>query len=226
MIPSIPVENGDDRIMSPGVFIPTISVVDDDQDFLLLMRDLAESGRFHVLDCFVDPELALRQIPKRRPDLVLMDIHFPQISGIECTKALTIAAPELPILVITAYPEPASFLRSLMAGAKGFVIKPVTPDELFRAIDETLREGFSFGKATIPYVIQLLRQLRSFAEKDGLTEREEEILACILLGLQQKEIAARLKIGEATVHTHVQRLHQKLGVHSKQEIIEKYLRPF
>jgi DNA-binding NarL/FixJ family response regulator len=222
----ISVEDRDRRETPAAVFVPTISVVDDDEDFLSLVRDLAESGRFHVLDCFLDPSRALREIPKRRPDLVLMDIHIPRISGIECTRALTIAVPELSILVITGYPDPASFLRSLMAGAKGFVIKPVTPEELFRAIDGTLREGFSFGKAVIPYVIQLMRQLRSFANNDGLTEREEEILACILLGLQQKEIAARLKIGEATVHTHVQRLHQKLGVHSKQQIIEKYLKPF
>jgi DNA-binding NarL/FixJ family response regulator len=206
-------------------FFPQVSIVDDDQDFIQFLTDLGNSADFQVLDCFSTAAEALRRLPENCPDLVLMDINLPGMSGIECTKALRIALPEVPILVFTGYPDAPAFLRSIMAGARGFLVKPFTNPELLCAIHEVLGGEFSIAKPAIPFLIQFIQQLKQFSNPGALTEREEEVLACVLLGLQQKEIATKLKIGEATVHTYMQRIHEKLGVHSKREIITRYLKP-
>lgn len=209
----------------PTTSLPRLSVVDDDQDFVQLLMDMSNSGEFHLMECFSEAADALRKIPKNCPDLVLMDINLPGMSGIECTKALRIALPAVPIVVFTGYPDASGFLRSLMAGARGFLVKPFTSSELLSTIREVLGGEFSIAKPAIPFLVQLILQLNQVSNPGALSPREEEVLACVLLGLQQKEIATKLKIGEATVHTHMQRLHEKLGVRSRKEIITKYLKP-
>lgn len=209
-------------ISSPTRVLPRLAIVDDDQDFLLLISDLGNLGHFTIVGSFSKAAEALQTLPKSELDLVLMDIHLPDISGIQCTKALSIALPNLPILALTGFPDASLFLRSVMAGAAGFLVKPFANSELLSAIAQALAGEFPISKLAIPYVIRFIRQIRQVSDPGSLTEREEEVLACTLMGLQTKEIAQKLGIGEATVHTHVQRMHEKLNVHSKKEIIARF----
>ena len=82
---------------------------------------------------------------------------------------------------------------------------------------------FALAKEVVPFLIQLVRQVRQIDPDNLLTRREEEVMACLFEGLQDKEIASRLGIGAATVHTHMHRLFEKLGVHSRRELIAKFL---
>src|SRR5262249_8087608 len=151
-------------------------------------------------------------------------IRLPDISGIECTKKLTTLLPDLPIVIFTGFPERQIFFRSIIAGAKGFLVKPCSPTEILTALHDVLQGDFAFGKPVLPYLVDMIRQFRHLDPKNGLTRREEEVLGCLFEGQPDKQIASTLGIGTATVHTHMHRLFEKLGVHSRRDIIYKYLR--
>jgi len=126
-------------------------------------------------------------------------------------------------VILTGYPDSQYFFRSLMEGARGFLVKPVSPQEFVDAFAQVLKGEFALAKEVVPFLIQLVRQVRQVNPDNLLTRREEEVMACLFEGMQDKEIASRLGIGAATVHTHMHRLLEKLGVHSRRELIAKYL---
>jgi len=165
----------------------------------------------------------LERLPAVRPDVVIMDIRLPDLSGIDCAVRLKTLLPQLPVVILTGYPDSQNFFRSLMDGARGFLVKPVSPRELVDAIAQVLKGEFALAKEVVPFLIQLVRQVRQIDPDNLLTRREEEVMACLFEGLQDKEIASRLGIGAATVHTHMHRLFEKLGVHSRRELIAKFL---
>jgi DNA-binding NarL/FixJ family response regulator len=202
---------------------PKVCLVDDDEDFHELLRELGEAGDFRIVDTFTKCEPALQKIPYSVPDIVLMDIRLPDLSGIECTKRLRTLLPEINIIIITGYPDGTTFFRSLMAGAKGFLAKPIYASELNDAIRHVFNGGVILAKAVAPFVAGFVHQFRHINREEELTEREEEILCCVFRGLRDKEIAAALGIGTATVHTHMHRLFVKMKVHSRSEIIAKFL---
>jgi DNA-binding NarL/FixJ family response regulator len=201
-------------------------VVDDDEAIHLFLKDLGDTGYFTVaVSCF-NAAQALERLPGAQSDVVIMDIRLPDLSGIECAAKLKTILPELPIIVLTGYPDSQNFFRSLMAGAQGFLVKPVTAQEFLDAIKNVLKGEFALAREVIPFLIQLVRQVGQVArEESRLTSREEETLACLFQGMQDKEIASALGIGTATVHSHMHRLFEKLGVHSRRDLIAKYLAP-
>ena len=203
--------------------VPKIAVVDDDENIHVFVKDLGDLGHFKLAGSFYSAAQALDRLPEDRPDAVIMDIRLPDMSGIDCATRLKTILPALPIIILTGYPDGRSFFRSLMEGAKGFLVKPVSAQEFLSAIDEVLKGEFALAKQVIPFLVQLVHQVRQITQETRLTMREEEILACLFQGMQDKEIASTLGIGTATVHTHMHRLFEKLGVHSRREIVAKYL---
>jgi DNA-binding NarL/FixJ family response regulator len=158
-------------------------------------------------------------------DVVFMDLRLPDMSGIECTRRLTTILPGLPIILITGHPEPSVLIQALRAGAVGLVIKPCTVDETLAEIQEVLNEGVVLSKTALPYLQRLVRQLRHHDPSWKLTEREEQLIALIFEGKSYKQISEVLGIGHSTVHTHMDSLFAKLGVHSQKEVIAKFLHP-
>jgi len=127
--------------------------------------------------------------------------------------------------LITGHPEPSLLIEALRAGAAGFVIKPCTVNETVAAINEVLSEGVALSKTALPYLRRIIRRLTYQDPSWNLTEREEQIIACIFEGKSYKEVASSLRIGLSTVHTHMDHLFEKLGVHSQEELIAKFLQP-
>jgi len=197
--------------------------VDDDEELHLLLKAVAEMGHFKLVDSCYSAAEALDRLPGLRPDAVIMDIRLPDLSGIDCMVRLRTVLPQLPIVILTGYPDSQNFFRSLMEGARGFLVKPVSPQEFVDAFAQVLKGEFALAKEVVPFLIQLVRQVRQVNPDNLLTRREEEVMACLFEGMQDKEIASRLGIGAATVHTHMHRLLEKLGVHSRRELIAKYL---
>jgi len=189
----------------------------------LLLKAVAEMGHFKLVDSCYSAAEALDRLPGLRPDAVIMDIRLPDLSGIDCMVRLRTVLPQLPIVILTGYPDSQNFFRSLMEGARGFLVKPVSPQEFVDAFAQVLKGEFALAKEVVPFLIQLVRQVRQVNPDNLLTRREEEVMACLFEGMQDKEIASRLGIGAATVHTHMHRLLEKLGVHSRRELIAKYL---
>jgi DNA-binding NarL/FixJ family response regulator len=204
--------------------VPRIAVVDDDEDIHLYLSELGNVGHFKVVGSFYNAAQALARLPEDRPDAVIMDIRLPDMSGIECTTRLKTVLPELSVIILTGYPDGSTFFKSLVAGAQGFLVKPIVPEELLKAIGDVLKGEFALTKQVVPFLIQLVNRVRHVTRETRLTPREEEILACLFHGMPDKEIASALGIGTATVHTHMHRLFEKLGVHSRRDILAKYLK--
>ena len=205
--------------------LPKVAVVDDDPHLLAFFKDLADLGHFELVGSYGNAQEALAHLPQCPPDVMFMDVRLPDMSGIECAKRLTTLLPGLRIIVITGHPGESVLIQALMAGAMGFVVKPCTVDETLAAIDDVLDEGVVLSKTALPYLQRIIRQLRHHDPGWNLTEREEQILACIFEGKSDKQISSQLLIGTATVHTHMDHLFEKLGVHSREELIARFLRP-
>jgi DNA-binding NarL/FixJ family response regulator len=202
---------------------PRISIVDDDEELQLFLKDLEGLGHFKIAGSFYTAAQALDGLPLDRPDAVIMDIRLPDSSGIDCANKLKTLLPDLPILILTGYPDRQNFFRSLMGGARGFLVKPVSAQELLSGIWEIIRGEFALARDVTPFLVELVDKVSGIVQRSGLTRREEEILTCLFYGMSDKEIATSLGIGTATVHTHMHRLFEKLGVHSRREIVAKYL---
>ena len=213
----------DDGKSSGKADLPRVAIVDDSENMHLFLKDLGDLGHFQMIGSFTNGAQALEGLPKVHPDLVFMDIRLPDMSGIECTYKLNAILPQLAIIILTGYPDGSTFFRSLLAGARGFLAKPVSGEELLKSIKDVLDGEIVLAKSVIPHLVQLVHRFRRLAHESNLSQREEEILACIFQGMQDKEIASALGIGAATVHTHMYRFFKKLGVHSRREIIAKYL---
>jgi len=195
----------------------------DDEDLHQFIKDLGDLGNFELIGSYYTGAQALDRLCEDRPDAVIMDIRLPDMTGIDCTTKLKTILPGLPIIMLTGYPDGRTFFRSLMAGAKGFLVKPIAAKDLLISIEDVLKGKFTLAKQVIPFLTQLIHHVRELTVERHLTTREEEILACLFQGLQDKEIASALGIGTATVHTHMHRLFEKLGVHSRRDIVAKFL---
>jgi two-component system, NarL family, nitrate/nitrite response regulator NarL len=157
---------------------------------------------------------ALSKTKELNPDLVLMDIDMPKMSGLAVTELLRKEKPEVKVLILSMHDNSEYVMRILQSGARGYVLKEASPEELVQAI-ETVNAGEAFFS---PDVARLA--LNQFVQGNGkapehqLTGREEEVLVQIAEGLSNKEIASRLDVGVRTIETHRERIMRKLDIHS------------
>jgi DNA-binding NarL/FixJ family response regulator len=168
-------------------------------------------------------EEALKALPLDPPDLALVDVNLPGMSGIECVARLRTLCPSMLCLILTMYEDGPVIFDALKAGACGYLLKRTPPAEIAAAIVQA-RAGGS------PMSPQIARQVVSFFHRtpaaDGLavlTTREREVLDLLANGSMYKEIAARLGLSLDTVRTHLRKIYEKLHVHSRTEAVVKYL---
>jgi DNA-binding NarL/FixJ family response regulator len=168
-------------------------------------------------------EAGLQQLPMRQPDVILMDINLPGMSGIECTARLHQALPKARIVIVTVYNDSNSIFRALQAGASGYLLKRVTGDDLLKSIHEVMEGGVPMTGEIARKVIESFQRPTPSAEQDtDLTPREAEVLAWLARGFTSKEIADRLDISPPTVSLHLHHIYAKLHVRSRTEAAAKY----
>lgn len=167
-------------------------------------------------------EEALATLPKLKPNIVLMDIQLPGMSGIECVRKLAIELPETQILMITVYDDSDSVFESLAAGASGYLLKPLESAALADAIQEVLNGGAPMSMSIARRVIQTFRKPAHSTDEKALAARELEILEMLAKGFLKKEIADKLGISYWTIQTHVGRIYKKLHVHSRSQAVAKF----
>lgn len=171
----------------------------------------------------VDGIEAIARIPELRPDVVLMDINLPGKSGIECVTELKRALPETEFIMLTTYDDTELIFEALRSGACGYLLKRSAPEELVRAIQDTMQGGS-------PMSMEIARRVVShFHRPDGpspstLTTREREILGLLAKGLAYKEIADHLSLSPHTIHNRLRGIYRKLQVKSGPEAVAKFLR--
>jgi len=163
---------------------------------------------------------ALEGIPRHEPDIVLMDIQLPDISGIECTEKLKQLMPSLQIIMVTVYEDTDRIYKALRAGACGYLLKRCTPEELLGAIHEVREGGAPMSREIARKVIASFREpVTTAAEMEGLSPREREILELLADGFPNKIIADQLGIALQTVKIHRGRVMSKLKVSSVVDIL-------
>jgi len=203
----------------------SVVIVEDD---LGLQRQLAlilqSAGDIECLYAVDSGEEALKKIPQRAPDVILMDINLPGMSGIECVAALKKKLPTVEIIMLTVYEDSDSIFRALKAGASGYLIKSSHPEMLFQAVRDVYRGGAPFSSHIARKVVQHFQTKgRAAAESETLSPRENEVIELLASGYIYKEIADKLSIGQETVRTYVKNICQKMHVRSRIEAVAKYL---
>jgi DNA-binding NarL/FixJ family response regulator len=169
-------------------------------------------------------EEALKEIPKHQPDIVLMDIQLPDISGIECTARLKQLLPSVQIIMVTVYEDTERIFKALRAGACGYLLKRCTPEELVSAIREVRQGGAPMSRDIARKVILSFQEpAAATAEVEGLSPREREILQLVAEGLPNKQIASRVGLTDGTVRWHLRHVYHKLHVRSRTEAALKFL---
>jgi DNA-binding NarL/FixJ family response regulator len=208
-----------------------VSLVEDDEGLRRELEKLvAGAPGFCFFKSYSDAEGALADIPSSRPDLVLMDIHLPGMSGIECVRKIKDAIPSLPIVMLTVYEDSEALFQSLMAGANGYLVKRTPRPKLLEALREICAGGAPMSRSIARKVVEFFHQINQLPvaaaksmELEKLTAREQEILASLAKGHSYKEIATDCGISGDTVRKHMARIYEKLHVHSRTEAILKFL---
>lgn len=149
-----------------------------------------------------------------RPDVIIMDIHMPELTGIEATRRILHENSDVRILVLTAYDDPVYVHALLDAGADGFVLKTAELSELYEALVEVSSGRTAFDPQVVKKANQSYQPLA-----EGFTEREIEVLTYAARGLTNKEIGKALFISDRTVQGHLQNIYQKLGVATRTEAV-------
>ena len=201
-----------------------VAIVEDDagvrESWRLLIN--TEPG-FHCVGACETGEAALKLLPDQQPDVVLMDINLPGISGIECALRLKERLPQTQVLMVTVYADNEHVFEALQAGATGYLLKSASPEELVRAINEVRSGGAPMTSQIARKVIAAFRRTPAPALATAqLTPREEEILGLLARGFSNKEIGARLDSSVETVRVHVRHIYEKLHVHSRTEAAARY----
>jgi DNA-binding NarL/FixJ family response regulator len=203
-----------------------VSIVEDDSKLReTLSRYFARQSGFRCVKVYPDAESAFADIPINPPDVVLMDINLPGMNGIECVAKLRKALPPLKIIMLTVFEESDQVFAALSAGAFGYLVKSDRPAKILEAIREVYHGGSPMSGHIARHVVQSFhKKSTASSETDSLTERELEVLQGLSRGHPYKEIASNLGISLGTVRTYIQRIYEKLHVHSQTEAVMKYAR--
>jgi DNA-binding NarL/FixJ family response regulator len=169
-------------------------------------------------------EEALKVIPEILPDVVLMDIFLPRMSGIECTAKLKALLPKTQIIILTAMDDEELVFMALEAGADGYLLKRTAPTELRAALLDVLKGGAPMTSEIARRVIEAFRiKGKTRDESTRLSAREEQILVLVSKGYANKMIADRLEIAVDTVCYHLKHVFEKLHVNSRTEAVVRYM---
>jgi DNA-binding NarL/FixJ family response regulator len=202
----------------------TVSIVEDDRktrESMVALLRYAPGVR--LLGTHPSGEAALLGVPAEQPEVVLMDINLPGMSGIDCIAKLKTQMPKLRVLMLTTYEDSHLIFNSLRAGASGYILKNKSSAELLDAIQQVHEGGAPMSMRIARKVVSFFNQLPEPAPESGrLSEREAQVLAALAKGLLYKEIGIQLKISENTVRTYIKRIYEKLHVNSRTEAVAKF----
>ena len=213
-----------------------IAVVEDDDGLRETFQQVFGSAPdFRVVGAWPDAEAALHQLPAKPPDVVLMDINLPGMSGIECVRQLKTILPKVRVIMVTVYDDNDSLFQSLVAGADGYLLKRATRLRLLDSVREIVSGGAPISPQVARRMVEYFHHLKAPGKErpaeavtaamdlQVLTAREQAVLAKLAEGFAPKEIASELGISWDTVRNHTTNIYEKLHVHSRSEAILKYL---
>lgn len=203
-----------------------IGIVEDHHSVRDALANLIQNTPGHELaGTWPDAESAIRDVPLLGLDVILMDIHLPGKSGIECVRELKQHQPRLQVIMLTIEEDSKKVFESLTAGACGYLVKNSDPKRILEAIHEVHQGGSPMSGHIARMVVQRFHsEGLSRHTEENLTPREHEILTLIAKGFRAKEIANDLTISVFTVQTHVRNIYEKLHVRTRAAAVAKYFK--
>lgn len=212
---------------TPSTPVARVALVEDIREVREQWASLINSLEgFRCVESAASGEEALTVLPPLRPDIVLMDIFLPGMTGIECTLRLKQVLPDCRVLILTASDDEELVFPALEAGADGYLLKHATPEQLRRAMLDILNGG-------VPMTSGIARRVAGFFRSRGqtkaaealprLSQREQEILDLLAKGYVNKEIADQLSLSIETIRSYLKNIYEKMHVHSRTEAVAKYL---
>jgi DNA-binding NarL/FixJ family response regulator len=184
------------------------------------------SQGFICTGAFPNCDDLVQRIEKSKPDVIVMDIEMPGISGIEGVKLAKEYFPDIKILMETIFDDDEKIFNSICAGAEGYILKNTAPVEILSAIKEIYEGGSPMTPTIANRVLKMVKTQRTSDSKNifNLTDREKEILSCLVEGMSYKLIADECTISIDTVNVHIKNIYKKLQVHSKSEAVAKAIK--
>jgi len=202
----------------------TVALVEDQKDLCdSWVRIIEAFGGFTCTCTCASAEEAVRVIPEMRPDVILMDIRLPRMSGIECTSRLKELLPTTPIVILTVLDDDELIFRALEAGADGYLLKRSKPADLRSALLDVLAGGAPMSSAIARRVVRSFRRPPANPRNEApLSPREIEVLGLLSRGLSNKEIADQMRLSIETVRSYLKTIYEKLHVHCRTEAVMRY----
>jgi DNA-binding NarL/FixJ family response regulator len=201
-----------------------VSIIEDDAALRkAILERIAGDRRFDVVSDYASAEVAIKQLPQDRPDVVLSDINLPGMSGIDCVRRLKPQMPETQFVMLTVYDDSERIFQALTAGATGYLVKRASRSELLDAIVNVHR-GESPMSSGIARKIVASFQRSEPADADKLSPREKQVIELLAQGFLYKEIADQLQLSVPTVNGYIRSIYEKFQVHSRSQAVAKFLR--
>jgi len=181
---------------------------------------------FHCVGAFPNCNNLLKNISQANPDVVLMDIEMPGINGIEAVGMIKEEYPDMKVLMETIFDDDEKIFNSICAGAEGYILKHTSPAEIMEAIKEIHEGGSPMTPSIANRVLKMVKLRPETGSKESfdLTDREKEILMCLVKGMSYKMVADACFISIETVNVHIKNIYRKLQVHSKSEAVAKAIK--
>jgi DNA-binding NarL/FixJ family response regulator len=187
-----------------------------------LHQFISLNKEFKVLDTYVTAEEALYELPKLKPDVVIMDINLPGVNGIDCIRELKQKIPKTQFMMFTVYENDEKVFEALKAGATGYLLKNTGLLQLVEALKELHNGGSPMSANIARKLVNIFQeQEKARVPVEVLSQRENEVLQQLAKGLLYKEIAEQLTISTATVRQHIHRIYEKLHVQNRTEALNK-----
>jgi len=202
----------------------TVSIIEDDAETRKILAEwMRRASGFQLVGEWGNAESALGPLQQAKPDVALVDIDLPGISGVEAVKKLKPVLPETQFVMLTVYDDSTHVFDALSAGATGYLLKCTPREELIAALREVHAGGSPMSSNIARKVVQSLHQPKPrLKPSDELSKRENEVLVLLAQGYLYKEISDTLGIGQETVNTYIRRIYEKLHVHSRAQAVARY----
>jgi len=203
-----------------------VAIVEDHPDIRMgTSYILSTSAGCRVAGEYATAEKCIEGIANLMPDVILMDINLPGMSGIEATALLKARYPRVEIVILSVLEDDENVFKAICAGASGYVTKPVMPAQLLEAVEHAFGGGTPMSPHIARKVLELFRQNVPPPRADyQLTPRELEVLQLLTRGDDYKQIADKLFLSPFTIRAHIRNIYDKLHVHSKSQAVAKALR--
>jgi DNA-binding NarL/FixJ family response regulator len=200
-----------------------VSIVEDLAEVREGLTELVKSDKeLLLLENFEDAEAAVQKLPDLHPDIVIMDINLPGMSGIDCIKKIKEKCPGTQFMMFTVYENDEKVLQALRAGATGYLLKRTEPARILESIKELNQGGSPMSSNIARRLVNIFLDEKRITKKQVLSDRENEVLQLLADGLLYKEIAERLYIGHGTVRQHIHNIYEKLHVQNRTQAVNKY----